>query len=140
MAITPGLKEMDMGKFQQHAVFERKMAWVGGEFGEQYARRKFGDAIVDALPLKKRGKHKGRINATIEWVKISRPGWVSQGDKFSSQEYAYGYVETRKDAIVAVILYSNTSYNGFVIHGIDGDTWHFADEMRIANQNNLQVA
>ena len=129
-----------MGKFQQHAVFERKIAWVGGEFGEQYARKKFGDAIVDALPIKKRGKYKGRFNASIEWVKITRPGWVPTGYRLEQDSFCPGYVETRKDSVVAVILYSDTSYGGFVIHAIDGDTWHFANELRSANQNKLQAA
>lgn len=129
-----------MGKFQQHAVFERKVAWVGGEFGEQYARKKFGNAIVDALPVKKRGKYKGRFNASIEWVKVTRPGWVPTNYRVCQQEPAPGYVEVRKDTVVAVILYSDTSYGGFVIHGIEGDTWHFADEMRIANSNKNQQA
>jgi hypothetical protein len=129
-----------MGKFQQHAVFERKIAWVGGEFGEQYARKKFGDAIVDALPVKKRGKYKGRFNASIEWIKITRPGWVPTNYRVFQDEPAPGYVETRKDSVVAVILYSDTSYGGFVIHGIEGDTRHFANELRSANQNKLHAA
>ena len=129
-----------MGKFQQHAVFERKVAWVGGEFGEQYARKKFGDAIVDALPVKKRGKYKGRFNASIEWVKITRPGWVPTGYRLEQDAFCPGYVETRQDSVVAVILYSDTSYNGFVIHAIEGDTWHFVDELRYASQNKLQAA
>jgi hypothetical protein len=54
-----------MGQFQQHASFQHKDAWVGGEFGESFARRKFGDDVVNSLPVKKRGKYKGRFNATI---------------------------------------------------------------------------
>jgi len=129
-----------MGKFQQRAIFEHKQAWVGGEFGEAFARRKFGDDIVNSLPVKKRGKYKGRFNATIAWVKVSVPGWVPVGSKIYNDEYHPGYVEKRKDKIIAIILYSDTSYDGFVIHGIDGDTWHFADEMRHANQNKLKAA
>ena len=129
-----------MGKFQQHAVFERRTAWVGGEFGEQYARKKFGDVVVDSLPLKKRGKYKGRFNASIEWIKVTRPGWVPSGYSLEESAPAAGYVETRSDQVVAVILYSDTSYNGFVIHDMDGDTWHFADELRCASKNKLKAA
>ena len=129
-----------MGQFQQHAIFKRNAAWVGGEFGEQYARKKFGDAIVDALPVKKRGKYKGRFNASIEWVKVTRPGWVSAGYRVEPGAPCPGYVESRKDSVVAVILFSDTSYGGFVIHAIDGDTWHFANELRYASQNKLRAA
>ena len=124
-----------MGQFQQRASFQHKEAWVGGEFGEAFARRKFGDDIVNALPVKKRGKYKGRFNATIAWVKVTVPGWVPMGRKLYNDENHPGYVERRQDKIVAVILYSDTSYGGFVIHAIEGDTWHFADELRAANTN-----
>jgi len=129
-----------MGKFQQHAVYEHKQAWVGGEFGEKFARSRFGDDVVNALPLKKRGKYKGRINATIGWVKVTQPGWVSTGGYIESQERASGYVETRKNQIVAMILFSDTSYGGFVIHGLTGDAFHYADERRLASQNSKVAA
>ena len=129
-----------MGKFQQHAVFEHKQAWVGGEFGEKFARSRFGDDVVNALPLKKRGKYKGRINATIGWVKVATPGWVSTGRYIESVGMASGFVETRTNQIVAVILYSDTSYGGFVIHGLIGDQSHYAEQVREAKMNTKKAA
>lgn len=129
-----------MGKFQQHASFETKEAWVGGEFGEKFARAKFGDEIVNSLPVKSRGKYKGRINATIRWVKVTRPGWVSQGYSLEQDSYAPGYVETSTNKIVAVMLDSDTYANGYVIHAIDGDARHFERELKTANRNPKKAA
>ena len=126
-----------MGKFQQHAIFERKQAWVGGEFGEKYARAKFGDEVVNALPVKSRGKYEGKINASIEWVKVKQAGFVSTRRPLEDDQYAPGYIEKREGQIIAVILYSDTYRDGFVIHGILGDTNHFADELRAANQKKV---
>ena len=57
------------------AVLETKSAWLGSEFGEQLARKWFGDEIVDSLPRLTRGKNAGKIKAYLVWIKCTRGGW-----------------------------------------------------------------
>lgn len=80
-------------------------AYLSSDFAEGMARRYFGDAIVNALPLAKKGKYMGRIKEhTIEWEKVVRGGWVRTGD-------ATGYVENRVGSVIAVRLY-HTPFRG----------------------------
>lgn len=66
-----------------------RSAFLFTEFGEQLARKWFGDKIVDDLPKYVRGKKKGKPKGVITWSKIERGGWVRGYD------YEDGYVETR---------------------------------------------
>ena len=93
---------MDRKGFAQ---FETKGAWLSGEFGEGYARKLFGDEIVDALPRYVRGKRKGLIKGRIEWRKCVAGGWVKTGrrseDEYASGAPAIGYVESRIGKTIA---------------------------------------
>lgn len=69
-------------------------AWLGKEFGEQFARRLFGDEVIDALPRYSKGKNVGKHKATVEWKKCESGGWVSFGVG------GHGYVERRVGQIL----------------------------------------
>lgn len=68
------------------------------EFGDDLARKWFGDEAIDALPEITRGKNKGRRKGSIEWTKIERGGWVSTGPSYHGSPT--GHVENRVGRIV----------------------------------------
>lgn len=71
-----------------YAQIETKTCRIETEFGEDLARKWFGNEIVDSLPRFVRGPKKGKIKGFLSWQKIVKGGWVRgyQGE---------GYVETR---------------------------------------------
>jgi len=84
-----------------YAAFKENTAYLSGDFGEKYARRLFGDDIVDALPRFVKGKNKGKIKGRLDWKKCVRGGWVGQG---SSSYGAEGYVENRVNKTISAKL------------------------------------
>ena len=49
-------------------------------FGEELARKWFGDEAFDSIETKfVRGKNQGKLKGEIAWVKVERGGWVSEG-------------------------------------------------------------
>lgn len=62
----------------QYANIIERDAWLSSEFGEDFARRIFGDEVVDGLPRYVRGKRKGAIKGIIRWDKVERGGWVRE--------------------------------------------------------------
>jgi hypothetical protein len=87
----------------QRAKFESRSAWLGRPFGEDYARRIFGDSVVDNLPRKTRGQYTGAIKAQIEWLKCIEGGWVSAGRDHMREE-AIGRVENRVGSVIYIRL------------------------------------
>ena len=87
------------------ARFETKHSWLSSEFGENYARKLFGDVIVDSLPRYVRGKRKGLLKGYIEWRKCVAGGWVKTGRRSEDDYYAgapaIGYVESRIGKTIA---------------------------------------
>lgn len=71
------------------------------EFWEERARAWFGDEAVDSLPRFVRGKRVGQIKGVIEYRKVERGGWVSQGNYHGS---AVGYVENRVGRVISATL------------------------------------
>lgn len=69
-----------------------RTAWLSTEFGESWARKLFGDTIIDNLPRYLRGKRKGLIKGQIEWTKCTKGGWVKTGPY---DEQATGHVQAR---------------------------------------------
>ncbi len=59
-----------------YATITKRHAGLWTDFGEDFARRHFDAATLDALPRFVRGKNKGRIKAVIVWGKVERGGWV----------------------------------------------------------------
>ena len=83
-----------------YADIQTRNAWLSSEFGEQMARRYFGDEAVDNMPRYARGKRKGLLKGQIEWRKVERGGWVS--DQRASN--GRGYVERRRGKVIAADL------------------------------------
>lgn len=94
----------------QYAKFETRSAWLGKPFGESYARRLFGDAVVEALPRYVRGKNAGKFKAEVAWVKCVEGGWIGEGWDSMAGE-ARGRVENRVGAVVAAVLRSRDAGN-----------------------------
>jgi hypothetical protein len=74
------------------AQIDYRTAYLSTDFGEEIARKWFGDETVDSLPRYTRGVRKGKIKGVVSWSKVVRGGWVSAGTAFG--DYT-GYVERR---------------------------------------------
>ena len=61
-----------------YAEIEERYSWLSSEFGENMARKYFGDEAVDEMPRYVRGKRKGLLKGQIQWRKVERGGWVSR--------------------------------------------------------------
>lgn len=72
-----------------YAQIDTRSAALDTDFGEEMARKWFGDDVVDALPKYIRGKRAGRPKGFYVWTKVVRGGWVRGYDRED------GYVETR---------------------------------------------
>ena len=102
-----------------HAVIAERHARLNDDFGEEFARRRFGDEAVDALPKFVRGKNKGRTKGWISWKKVVAGGWVrnlSYGDG--------GSVEHRSGQVIEVTL---SEY--------DSDCWQEPGELLIQHEH-----
>lgn len=82
-----------------YAQITTRNAFLWFPFGLEMATRYFGTDVIDALPRFARGKHKGEIKAQIEWQKVDRGGWVSEGNYGDGPA---GYVERRVGKVIAV--------------------------------------
>ena len=64
----------------QYARLETRTAWLGFEFGDSFARKIFGDEVLESAlakaPRYVRGKSKGKTKCTLLWVKCLEGGWV----------------------------------------------------------------
>lgn len=77
-----------------YAHIEEKTAFLSTEFGENIARKWFGDERVDAMPRYIKGKRKGMLKGIVVWQKIVRGGWVKTARATANGD-AEGYVEHR---------------------------------------------
>lgn len=109
-----------------YATLEHRAARLSGDFGESFARRAFGDDVVDALPRFVRGKNAGKLKGEIEWIKVTRGGWVRTARATANGD-AEGYVENRVGKIIArrLIIREWGQSEGEVI-AQDGDAHRFA--------------
>ena len=90
-----------------YAKYSYKRAWLNTEFGENYAKRIFGEQFIQTLPIASKGKNKGKIkNHFIEWKKVEAGGWVRTGQYDWDGMQASGYVEKRIGKVIEVKLYS----------------------------------
>ena len=94
------------------AEFEIRTSWLGKEFGENYARRLFGDAVVDSMPKYSRGKNTGKFKVSICWVKCTRGGWVRLGAGEGN-----GFVENRRGSTLYAVLKDSWSGEIFATMG-----------------------
>jgi hypothetical protein len=77
-----------------YAQIEGRTAYLSTDFGEEIARKWFGDESVDSLPRYLRGPRKGKIKGAVTWSKVLRGGWVRTGRETAYGD-ATGYVENR---------------------------------------------
>ena len=57
------------------AKFETKSTPIASEFGENLARKWFGDEVVDRLPRYVKGQKAGQIKGWLKWTKVTKGGW-----------------------------------------------------------------
>jgi hypothetical protein len=62
-----------------YAKTESKVVWIKYDFGNDLARKWFGDEAIDALPKISRGKNKGKPKGVLVWTKCAHGGWVKTG-------------------------------------------------------------
>jgi hypothetical protein len=80
------------GSFAQVEIHE---SWLSTEFGESYARRTFGNEIVDTLPRYVKGRRKGQLKGKIIWRKVVKGGWISGvGVVSPGKTFAHGLWDT----------------------------------------------
>jgi len=75
-----------------YAKTESKMVWLKYDFGNELARKWFGDDAIDALPQITRGKNKGKPKGVLVWTKCTHGGWVKTGAYNHDIGQATGYV------------------------------------------------
>jgi len=94
------------------AIIDQKSAYLSTEFGEQIARKWFGDRLVDEMPRFTRGVRKGKLKGVVRWQKVARGGWVSTGRETASGGYS-GYVENRVGRIFDRELRHDSAYGSY---------------------------
>jgi len=87
----------------QRADVQHRSAYLSSTFGEQMARRYFGE-VVDTLPRYIRGKRKGQLKGILQWEKVVEGGWVKTGAYDHDGMRASGYVERRVGKVIRVDL------------------------------------
>lgn len=100
-----------------YAQIDSRSAYLSTEFGEEIARKWFGDESVDALPRYTRGPRKGKIKGAVTWSKVVRGGWVRTARETASGD-ASGYVENRVGHIFERKLHEIVS-SRFGTHVVD---------------------
>lgn len=86
------------------AAITTQQAFLFTEFGESFARAKFGDAKVDSLPRFVRGKHAGKLKGLVQWKKVVRGGWVRENSGYMGE--GQGHVENRVGKVISAELCS----------------------------------
>jgi hypothetical protein len=86
----------------QYASIESNQAWLAYDFGYNMAVRYFGQELIDTLPTKVRGKNKGKLRGTLEWEKVVKGGWISNG--FGGDSGPSGRVERRVGKVIEAKL------------------------------------
>ena len=85
-----------------YANYEQKSVWIKYDFGNELARKWFGDSVINALPKITRGKNKGKPKGVLEWTKCHSGGWV--------RTYTGGYVLRPGVHFKRITLDGNTIY------------------------------
>jgi hypothetical protein len=91
-----------------YAQIDSRTAYLSTDFGEEIARKWFGDESVDSLPRYTRGPRKGKIKGAVAWSKVVRGGWIRTGRETANSE-ASGYVERRVGRVFDRKLHEITS-------------------------------
>lgn len=90
-----------------NAHIETKKTYLSSEFGESYARKIFGDDLINQLPRITRGERKGKLKGYIVWDKVIAGGmtfkkYVRNGGYSNESER---YLETRKNSVIYAAIW-----------------------------------
>lgn len=58
-----------------NARIEERYSRLATDFGENLARKWFGDDVVDTIPRYMRGQNKGKLKGYLKWTKVTKGGW-----------------------------------------------------------------
>jgi len=75
-----------------NAQIEERYSRLATDFGEELARKWFGDDVVDSLPRYKKGEKAGQIKGWLKWNKCVSGGWVYRGRVDNTGVFAGGNV------------------------------------------------
>ena len=67
-----------------NARIEERSARLATDFGEQLARKWFGDEALESLPRYVRGQNKGKLKGYLKWTKCAKGGWQRLGPEVAS--------------------------------------------------------
>jgi len=70
------INKWEKGYNMTTAKFDTKSTPIASEFGENLARKWFGDEVVDRLPRYVKGEKAGQIKGWLKWKKCVSGGWV----------------------------------------------------------------
>jgi len=62
-----------------YARIEERSAKLSTDFGEELARKWFGDEALESLPRYVRGQSKGKPKGFLKWTKVTKGGWQRLG-------------------------------------------------------------
>jgi hypothetical protein len=90
-----------------YAQIETKKTYLSSDFGESYARKIFGDDLINQLPRITRGERKGKLKGYIVWDKVISGGitskkYVRNGGYSHEPE---NYLEIRKNSVIYVAIW-----------------------------------
>jgi hypothetical protein len=71
----------------QRAKLKTNVAPIASEFGENLARKWFGDDVVDEMPRYVRGDKKGQFKGWLKWTKVIEGGWQRTGPATAECDY-----------------------------------------------------
>lgn len=60
----------------QRATYEKKIAWLSGEWGLKVATEKFGAELIAQMPTYAHGPRKGLPKGALTFVKCTEGGWM----------------------------------------------------------------
>jgi len=90
-----------------YAQIETKKTYLSSDFGESYARKIFGDDLINQIPRITRGERIGKLKGYIIWDKVISGGMASKkyirdGKYINESEK---YLETRKNSVIYVAIW-----------------------------------
>ena len=92
-----------------YAEIDSRIASLSTEFGESFARRKFGDEFVDDLPVITRGPRKGKKRGSICWEKVVKGGWnpIKNGEGVEARGIRFVSIKSEHDGTGDVLAWWN---------------------------------
>lgn len=90
-----------------NALIETKKTYLSSDFGESYARKIFGDNLINQLPKITRGERKGKLKGYIVWDKVISGGMTSVKYVYNGQyrNSSDRYLEIRKNSVIYAAIW-----------------------------------